>query len=308
MPLAALGSNPPPFFRQGTSALSKLLIFSAFAILLMVADARFKVMQPLRVVLATVLYPVQWLVMRPVQIGQDINQYLISTTAAQSALVEMKKKHSNQALRSNQVEQLSLENARLRKLLGLQVRFDSAATSAQVVYDAADSYIRKVIIDKGLTHKIQLGSPVIDETGVIGQITRIYPFTSEVTLITNRDHPVPVLNVRTGTRGVVYGDSSSSGEVMELRFMASNADVTEGDLLATSGVDGIYPPGLPVARVSKVERDVATTFARIYCNPVALVSGSYHVLVLEPFQTSAFPNPATEEPPVAVPPRRPLPR
>ena len=302
----ALGSNPPPFFRQGPSAFSRLLVFSAVAVLLMVADARFKMMQPLRVVLSAALYPVQWLAMRPVQWVRDASQYAVSTATLQAELGTLKKSHSEQSLRANQVEQLALENARLRKLLGLRVRFDASAMAAQVMYDAADSFVRKVIIDKGLSDKVQLGSPVVDETGIIGQVTRVYPFTSEVTLITNPDHPVPVLNIRTGGRGVVYGDGSSSSDAMELRFVAANADIVEGDLLATSGVDGLYPPGLPVARVVRVERSADTMFARIYCTPVALVSGSYHVLVLEPFQAAGFPTAVAEAPP-SVPPRRPVP-
>lgn len=285
----ALGSNPPPFFRQGPSALSRLLVFSALAMLLMVADVRFKVMQPLRLALATVLYPVQWLAMRPVQLVRDMNQYFATTATVQTELQTLQKRYSVQSLRANQVEELALENERLRKLLGLRVRFDASAMAAQVLYDAADSYVRKVIIDKGLRDNVRLGSPVVDETGIVGQVTRVYPFTSEVTLITNEDHPVPVLNIRTGGRGVVYGDGSARSDAMELRFVAANADIAEGDLLATSGVDGLYPPGLPVARVVRVERSADTTFARIYCKPVALVSGSYHLLVLEPFQAAQYP-------------------
>lgn len=287
-----LGSNPPPFFRQGPSALSRLLVCSALAILLMVADARFKVMQPLRLVLATMLYPVQWLAMRPVQMVREVSQYFVSTALVQAELVTVKKNYSNQSLRANQLEQLMLENARLRNLLGLRVRFESAAMAAQVLHDAADPYVRKIVIDKGLTSQVKLGSPVMDETGIVGQVTRVYPFTSEVTLVTNQDHPVPVMNIRTGIRGVVYGGSSSSSGKMELRFVPTNADIAEGDLLATSGVDGLYPPGLPVARVVKVERSALdTTFAHIDCTPVAMVSGSYHVLVLEPFQAANFPPP-----------------
>ncbi len=307
MQLGALGSNPPPFFRQGPSAFSRLLVFSALAILLMVADARFKVMQPLRVALATVLYPVQWLAMRPVQLARDASQYAASNTTVQTELAMARKNYTAQSLRANQVEELTLENARLRKLLGLRVRFDAGAMAAQVLYDAADSYARKVIIDKGTADKVQSGAPVVDETGLIGQVTRVYLFTSEVTLVTNQDHTVPVLNIRTGARGVVYGNGTPSLDRMELRFVAANADITEGDQLTTSGVDGLYPPGIPVARVSKVERNsTETTFAHIYCTPIALVSGSYHVLVLEPFQAAGF-APAAPDFPSSIPPRRPIP-
>jgi len=298
MPLGTLDRDPPPFFRQGPSALSKLAVCSALAFFLMVADSRFKVMQPLRVVLATVLYPAQWLALRPVLLYQGASQYFASLTAAQSAQQDVLRKHNLQSQRANQVEQLVLENTRLRKLLGLRERLQSPAMAAQVVYDAADPYSRKVIIDKGMADKVGLGSPVLDEAGVLGQVTRVYPLVSEVTLITDRDHAIPVLNTRTGARGVAFGDVSLHADAMELRFMAANADVAAGDLLTTSGVDGVYPPGLPVARVEKVERRVDAVFARIYCVPLAMVSGAGHVMVLDAVTAQIPPRPTPEAPTV----------
>jgi rod shape-determining protein MreC len=302
MPLGTLDRDPPPFFRQGPSALSKLAVFSALAIFLMVADARFKVMQPLRVVLASVLYPVQWLALQPVQLLQGGNDYFATLHAAQSARDNALSKLGLQAQRANQVDQLTLENERLRKLLGLRERLHSPAMAAQVLYDAADPYTRKVIIDKGMADHVALGSPVLDELGVLGQVTRVYPLVSEVTLISDRDHATPVLNARTSARGVMFGDVSSHADAMELRFMAANADVTEGDLLTTSGVDGVYPPGLPVARIEKIERRVDAAFARIYCVPLALVSGASHVMVLEA-PSSQIPGRPPADPP-ALPSRR----
>lgn len=298
MPLGTLDRDPPPFFRQGPSALSKLAVCSALAFFLMVADSRFKVMQPLRVALATVLYPAQWLALRPVLLYQGASQYFASLTAAQSAQQDVLRKHNLQSQRANQVEQLVLENTRLRKLLGLRERLQSTAMAAQVVYDAADPYSRKVIIDKGMADKVGLGSPVLDEAGVLGQVTRVYPLVSEVTLITDRDHAIPVLNTRTGARGVAFGDVSLHADAMELRFMAANADVAAGDLLTTSGVDGVYPPGLPVARVEKVERRVDAVFARIYCAPLAMVSGAGHVMVLDAVTAQIPPRPTPEAPTV----------
>ena len=296
MPLGTLDRDPPPFFRQGPSALSKLAVCSALALFLMVADSRFKVMQPLRVALASVLYPAQWLALRPVLLYQSATQNLSSLKAAQAAQEETSKKHNLQSQRANQVEQLTLENERLRKLLDLRGRLQSPAMAAHVIYDAADPYSRKVILDKGMVDHVGLGSPVLDESGVLGQVTRVYPMVSEVTLITDRGHAIPVLNTRTGARGVAYGDASLHADAMELRFMAANADVTAGDLLTTSGVDGVYPPGLPVARVEKVERRVDAVFARIYCVPVALVSGSADVLVLDAITAQIAPRPVPDVP------------
>ena len=295
MPLGTLNREPPPFFRQGPSALSKLAVCGALAVFLMVADARFKVMQPLRLAMATVLYPVQWVALQPVTAVQGISVYFASLNSVQATRNAAQNLRITQSLRVNQAEQLILENERLRKLIGMRDRLQLPATPAQVIYDAADPYTRKVVIDKGLTQDIALGSPVVDELGVVGQVTRVYPLVSEVTLLTDRDQAIPVLNTRTGARGVAFGDMSIHADAMELRYMAANADVAVGDLLTTSGVDGVYPPGLPVARIEKIERRVDTAFARVYCVPLAHVAGTGHVMVLEPLNAQ-IPSRPTPDP------------
>lgn len=300
MPLGTLDRTPPPFFRQGASAFSKLMVFSALALFLMVADTRFQMTQPLRMAVATALYPVQWLVMRPVLWIEAGSRYFESLQSAQSAQEAARQKLGLQSQRANQVEQLLLENTRLRKLLALRERFATSGQAAQVLYDAADPYTRKVVIDKGLMHGVSAGSPVLDESGVLGQVTRVYPLVSEVTLVTDRDQAIPVLNTRTGARAVAFGDPGAHAGALELRFMAANADVQAGDLLSTSGVDGVYPPGLPVARVEKVERRVESAFARIYCTPVALAAGAAHVMVLQPIASQIPALPVSEAAPEAA--------
>jgi len=130
---------------------------------------------------------------------------------------------------------------------------------------------------------------------VLGQVTRVYPLVSEVTLLTDREQAIPVLNARTGARSVAYGDPSSRGGSLELRFMAGNSDVKPGDILTTSGVDGVYPPGLPVARIEKVERRADSGFARITVSPQALVDGARHVMVLSPISAQIPARPAPED-------------
>ena len=296
MALASLGREPPPFFRQGPSAFSRLLVFSSLALLLMVADARFALMQPLRTALSVVLYPLQWLAVRPVLLIQGAQSALGAVTANEASLATLRQRMATESQRANQADQLLLENRRLRDLLALQSRLEPRSVAAQVLYDAADPYTRKVILDKGELQGLHLGAPVLDERGVLGQVTRLFPLVSEVTLITDRDHAIPVLNARTGARGVAYGDNFNHADAMELRFMAANADVAVGDLLTTSGVDGVYPAGLPVARIEKIERRTDAVFARIYCTPVALVSGAAQVLVLDPLGAAApAPPPAAPE-------------
>ena len=102
------------------------------------------------------------------------------------------------------------------------------------------------------------------------------------------------LLARTGVRSVAYGQPSARGDALELRYTLANADINEGDLLTTSGVDGVYPPGLPVARVASVERRAESTFTRIVCEPLARVQGALHVLVLAPVGQSLPASPLPE--------------
>jgi rod shape-determining protein MreC len=282
MPLGTLDSTPPPFFNQGPSALTKLIFFSALALLLMVADARFALMRPLRTGLATALYPVQWAVIEPIRLVMGGSAYVSSQASLQAKADAAQRQLATQSVRAGLVEQLTLENSRLRQLLELRARIATPAQSAEVLYDAADPYTHKVVIDKGTTHGVVAGSPVLDGLGVLGQVTRAYPMVSEVTLLVDRDQAIPVLNTRTGARSVAYGDPASYGGQLELRFMAGNSDVQIGDVLTTSGVDGVYPLGLQVAKIAKIERRADSAFARIYCTPVAQVAGPQHVLVLQP--------------------------
>lgn len=292
MPLGTLDRSPPPFFRQGQSALSKLVLFGVLAVLLMVADSRFGMIKPLRAAIATVLYPLQWTMLQPVIWSRDGSKYFESLNSSQASEAAAQYRLGLQSQRAQQVEQLSQENAQLRELLGLRERVNAPALAAQILYDAADPYTRKVIIDKGALAAVQPGSPVLDELGVLGQVTRVYPLVSEVTLITDRNQAVPVLNARTGLRALAFGDAASRSGALELRFVDANVDLQAGDLLTTSGVDGVYPPGLQVARISSVAHGSDSAFARVRCEPVAAVTSGLHVLVLQPQAGLVPPRPS----------------
>lgn len=294
MPLGTLDRTPPPFFKQGPSALSKLVFFGALALFLMVADTRLKLSQPLRSATAAALYPLQWAVMQPVHLARNASAHFGTVSAAQQTENQAHQKLAIQALRANQVEHLTLENNRLRKLLELREQLPVTSRAAEVLYDAADPYTRKIIVDQGLLQGVEAGSPVVDEAGVLGQVTRVYPLVSEVTLVIDREQAIPVLNTRTGARSVAFGDPVTQGGSLELRFMQANADVVAGDVLTTSGVDGVYPPGLPVARIVKIERRADTAFARIYAEPVARAGGTRHVMILKPID-GLIPAPPVDE-------------
>lgn len=298
MPFGSLDRTPPPFFNQGPSSLSKLIFFSALALFLMVADHRFEVAKVVRASLATGLSPIARVMALPVVAAQDGAAYFESLASIKRSEQDTHNKLLLQSQRANQVELLTIENSRLRQLLSLKERLTTPSQAAEVLYDAADPYSRKVIIDRGSMHGVALGSPVIDESGVLGQVIRVYPLTSEVAMLIGREQTTPVLNTRTGARSVAYGNPSSRGDGLELRFISGNADVLPGDVLTTSGVDGVYPAGLLVAKIDKVERRADSAFAKIYCTPQANVLGARHVMVLQPL-TNLAPGKPAEEPAAA---------
>jgi rod shape-determining protein MreC len=302
MPYGSLDRTPPPFFKQGPTSLSKLLLLGALALFLMVADKRFEFGKIVRASLATALSPVANTVLKPVAAVQDSFKYLDTLNSVKLSEQEAHKKLLLLSQRANQVETLALENSRLRQLLSLKETLSTPAQAAEVLYDAADPYSRKIIVDRGGVHAVQLGSPVIDELGVLGQVVRVFPLTSEVAMIIDREQTTPVLNTRTGVRSVAYGNPSANGDVLELRFISGNADVLAGDVLTTSGVDGVYPAGLLVAKIEKVERRADSGFAKIICTPKANVLGAKHVMILNPLSMADTPRPAEHMP--AVPNKR----
>jgi len=287
-PLGTLDRTPPPFFRQGPSALTKLTFCSALAIFLMVADARFKLTQPLRTMVATVLHPVERVLRVPIDGWLGAGRYAMGLQHAVSAEDKARAALARQSERASRVEQLEAENNRLRALLGLRTAITARSQPAEILYEASDPFSRKVVIDRGTTQGVALASPVINESGVLGQVTRVYPLSAEVTLLTDKDAAIPVLNARNQLRSAAFG---TAGAGMELRFLAGNADVQPGDVLQTSGVDGIYPPGLAVAKVLTVDRKVDTGFARVALAPAASPDGVRHVLVLEPLSVQLPPRP-----------------
>ncbi|ASM76535.1 rod shape-determining protein MreC [Vitreoscilla filiformis] len=293
MPLGTVDCTPPPLFRQGISALTKLGLYSAAAIFLMVADTRLALTGPLRNVLVTALLPVQQVVAWP---GGWVDKVATHFGGLERALAREKAAHlalAHQSLQEARLKELQRENDRLRTLLELRPSIQVKSLAAEVLYEAADPYSRKVIIDRGSQHGVVTGSPVITEAGVLGQVGRVYLLTSEVILLVDRDAAIPVLNARTGHRAAAFGGADP--DLLELRFVAANDDVHVGDALTTSGVDGVYPAGLAVGKILTLDRRGDSGFARILLSPAVVPDSVRHALVLEPIGHQLPERPSTTE-------------
>ncbi len=270
--------TPPPFFSRGPAPVVRLALFASLSLALLVLDARFRYTENLRSVLALAVYPLQLLASLPGEIGERVGGYFSSQAQLREENVELRAKLLGASKDAQRFQSARAEADELRRLIGASQHLQLQAIPAEILYNSRDPYARKVVIDKGATHGLLAGSPVIDELGVIGQVTRVHTLASEVTLLTDKDQAIPVQVVRNGLRAIAFGAGSSG--MLELRFMAANAEIQNGDKLVTSGIDGTYPPGLPVATVARVERDAAYAFARIVCQPAAGIDTGRYVLVL----------------------------
>src|SRR5919204_2569292 len=270
--------TPPPFFKRGPAPLVRLFFFASLSLALLVIDARFRYVEGLRSWLALAAYPLQRPATAPIDLAMRVGKYF----STQASLIQENARLRSRALANAQDAQryqaAQAEASELRRMIGAGDKMPVQAAPAEVLYLSRDPYAHKLFIDRGAVQGVQAGSPVADDTGVIGQVTRVYPLVSEVTLLTNPDQAIPVQVVRNGLRAVAFGGGNAG--TLELRYMPANAEVRIGDQLVTSGIDGVYPAGLAVATVTSVERDIEHSFARVVCKPAAGIDRGRYVLVL----------------------------
>jgi rod shape-determining protein MreC len=287
--------TPPPFFNRGPAPLVRLAFFATLSLALLVLDARFRYAESLRSVLAYAVYPLQALATLPAALSERVSGYFVSQSQLREDNIQLRAKLLGASQTAQRYEAALAENGQLRRLMGGAERLPLKAMPAEILYNGRDPYARKVVIDRGSQGGVNAGSPVVDENGVVGQVTRVHALSSEVTLLTDKEQAIPVQVVRNGLRAVAFGAGSSG--MLELRFMAANAEIQNGDKLVTSGIDGTYPPGLPVATVARIERDAAYAFARIVCRPAGGVESGAYVLVLGGEQKRiSYPEEASPEP------------
>ena len=284
--------SPPSFFNQGPSAHARLAFFALLAIALLVVDARMGTLAALRQGIGTVLYPLQRTLLVPrdlLRLGAD---YFGEIDRLRTENAELKRLEIANARALLRAEHLAAENAQLRALLGARERIAIPSVMAEVLYDTRDPYTRRIVIDRGLQHGVLAGQPVIDARGIAGQVTRVLPLSAEVTLLTDRNATIPVEISRTGQRSIAFGGAAPG--LLELRFLSADRDLQEGDAVVTSGLDGVYPRGLPVGTVLRVEQTGAsTTLSRVLVRPVSELERNHALLVLQ-VDRSALPPPPPE--------------
>lgn len=278
------------FFNRGPSPVVRLVFFAVLSLLLMFIDTRYRYLESTRSTLSIMVAPIQALATFPGRVWNTVGDYFSAQSSLKTLNQTLQQQHLNDAAQLAQLKALQLENQQLRNLTALPVPATFTTQLAEVIYTERDLFKRKIIVNKGADASLQPGQVVMDDAGIVGQITRVYPWLSEVTLITEKDHVVPVQVLRNGLRTIIFGAGDTSQLV--LRYMPISSDIQNDDVLVTSGIDGIYPAGIPVAKVTKIERDAAYPFARITCLPVGGVDKHRQLMILSSL-------PKLPEPPAA---------
>ena len=263
----------------------------------MIADHRFQALATVRLSLSVLSHPIQELASAPSDALGRITEYFSSQERLLRENRELRVRVLEQSAAAQEAHLLRAEQAHLLRMSPGKSRYVDAGTIAEVLYTARNPFVRKIVIDKGVTHAVQAGMLVIDGSGVVGQVTSVGTFTSEVTLVTEKDQSVPVMLVRNGLRAVAVGSGGKDGSI-DIPFMPVGADIKSGDTFVTSGIDGTYPPGLVVAEVTSVQKNAAYVFAKISAKPAAGVDNHRYVMVLPlPAASVARPDTKAEETP-----------
>ncbi|MCU0869457.1 MAG: rod shape-determining protein MreC [Burkholderiales bacterium] len=268
----------PLIFRRGPSLGTRFAGYALIALVLLVADARLRYLEQVRAAAAFVLYPLETVARMPAVLGARAADFFVTQAALYRENESLRKERLLATEEVQRLRALERENAQLRRLIGAAPSVARSRTLAEILFETRDAYSRRVAIDRGGAQGVKLGQPVIDHAGVIGQVTRVFAFTAEVSLITDKSQSIPVQDVRSGLRSVTFGTGRDA--VVELGFIPINADIQIGDQLVTSGIDGLYPPGLPVAVIENIERNAAFSYARVTCRPLGGVSSWNRVVVL----------------------------
>lgn len=266
------------FFVKGASPFARLVVFSALSLVLMATDARLKLVSDIRLLCVTLLNPLQAIANAPAYAFRNASAFLTShqTLLQQNRILQLTSLQLSAELQRMQT--LGNENAHLRSLLAVKQSRHPVSQVGEILHMGRDPFVHHVVISLGSQHGILSGQAVVDGEGVIGQVTRVYPYSSEVTLITDQDLAIPVQIERNALRAIAFGHGRDG--TLDLPYLPANVDIRQGDRLVTSGIDGVYPNGLAVAEVTRVETNASSPFAHIVCKPLAGVHQHKQVLLL----------------------------
>lgn len=269
----------PSFFIRGPSAFTRFIFFSTLSLVLMASDARFDYLTGVRQMLMVAVRPLQVIADSPFVLARNIQSYFISQESLQKEVKNLNQRLLVQSAQLQALESLNVENQNLRDLLGAGKNSKQATHIAEIMYMGRDPFSHKVVINVGSNQNVVLGQAVIDASGLLGQVTRVFPYSSEVTLLTDQDLSIPIQIERNGLRAIAFGSGKSG--MVDVPYLPANVDIKQGDKLVTSGIDGVYPVGLAVATVESVKSSPSSPFAKIAAKPLAGIQNHRLILLID---------------------------
>jgi rod shape-determining protein MreC len=268
----------PAFFVRGANAFSRMLFFCALSIVFMAVDARLNYLSQIRQAFIAALHPLEVVANAPSEWYRDIKKYFSVHNELVQENYALKQQAFEQKVMLQRLSTITAENSHLRSLLNGDVPIQPNAILGEISHMGRDPFTKVVVVNRGSQHAVKAGQAVVDSKGIIGQVTRVYPFTSEVTLITDKELSIPIQIERNQLRAIAFGEGNNT---LDIPYLPTNVDIKIGDKLVTSGIDGVYPAGLAVATVSQILQNPESPFAKIVCTPVAEVSNHLQLLLLE---------------------------
>ena len=280
-----LSAPHAPLFVREMGLPARFSLYVLVCLFLLGLDARYATLNGVRTGLNAIIHPVQMVLARPWEWLLGVGGFFVAHGELAAENNRLKRQQELLAASLGDRIAIAAENTQLRALMALPPRPGFTLLPGEIIEASTDPFTRKVIINRGSGHGVAAGWPVVDANGLVGQVTRVYPWSAEVSLLTDRSQGAPVQNMRNGLRIIVSGQGSDN--FLEVRFLDMHADLQPGDLLYTSGIDGIYSAGIPVARVVKTEPPHHTPFARALCKPLGGVGRYRHMAVLVPIAPPA---------------------
>jgi rod shape-determining protein MreC len=264
-------------FARRLGPTGRLFIWLLIGVSCVVADARYHALDGLRSGFSLLLLPMREIMRAPSDVASELSGFFVRHRRLQKERDALLAERARLAVGVNTAKELARENAELRALMQMQARPGQQTVHAALLYKGHDWFAQRITLDEGAGAGLRGGLPVVDASGLVGQVSRVYPGSSEVTLVSSPKQLTPVFVERTGQRGLAAG--SGQGR-LELRYMPAQTDVRPGDRLLTSGIDRVYPAGIPVASVARVSRSQSSPYLRVECLPLAGLDRSRAVLVL----------------------------
>lgn len=267
-------------FRRTTPTWARLLVASSLAIALMLIDGQNNRLNIVREAAQTITSPIKNVYTSVYQWGNDLFHRAYSVQQLTLDNQKLTTDHAEKTARLVQLSQVESDNQALKKLLDLKNTQPDPSIATQVLYQVVNPYERKLVLDKGSNDGVAAGQPVISSDGLLGLVTSVTASTSVLTLVLDTKINVPVQIERTPeARGFLSGKQEEG--FLEVRFFRTQEALGVNDVLVTSGLDGLYPKGLPVARVTNIGAVDKDGQSEITVVPTTQGMSARYVLILQ---------------------------